>query len=105
MPANTTISQMQQFLNSNSMQTKQRMALVDINDHINRCSDAQFQVEKSAIPKVQRERKKLKLDTKGNVLMKGKESGDTARAESLKVLKSGARKEAFEHLLLKHLDF
>ena len=64
--------------------------MAEINEHINRCYDAQFVVEKR---KVVHERKKLKLDTKGNVITKGKEFGDTTRSESLKCLQKGNTKE------------
>ncbi len=81
------------------------MSLADINDHINRCSEAQIQAEKSASPKLPPHQKKLKLDVKGNVIWKEKEAKQKARAESMKMLEMDGTKEAFEYLLLKHLDF
>jgi rRNA-processing protein FCF1 len=77
------------------------MSIVDINNHINRCSDAQFRIK---MPKVQPELTKLKLDKKGNVITRENASGESARAEKLEVLKSGTMKEAFQDLLMKHLD-
>ena len=77
------------------------MSIADINDHINRCSDAQFAEAK---PKVLLEKKKLKLDTKGNVRKESRDAA-SARAASLQCLrKEGATKQSFELLLMKHLD-
>ena len=77
------------------------MSIADINDHINRCSDAQFwPVAQKVLSPAS---KKLKIDVKGNVITKVKEL-ETARAESMKVLKEGPLKQSFESLLLKHLE-
>ena len=79
------------------------MSISDINEHIIRCSDAQYSFEKVPKEGGNNNRKKLKLDTKGNVIMKVREL-DTDRAKSLEFLKGSEMKDTFEYLLLKHLD-
>ena len=107
------------------------MSLSDINDHINRCSDAQINYEKSQHIKEQSQSmhflKKLKLDCHGNVLVKkntstsastsicGNSNGngniDTAdldivsRRKSMESIQAGGELfSSFEYLLVKHLD-
>jgi len=88
------------------------MSLSDINDHINRCSDAQLNYEKlqhhKDFSQSQIFLKKLKIDSHGNVR---KDTGEllidktAARRTSMESLKNnGELQSSFEYLLMKHLD-
>jgi len=85
------------------------MSLADINDHINRCSDAQLNYDKSQHMKDYTEsenlRKKLKVDSHGNARKDVADSDKANRRQSMESLKkSGELRPSFEYLLLKHLD-